>query len=256
MLFALKSYLTFLIKSTNAHGVHSPFVYDLLTNGLKAHLDRDTKIQLIQHRKALLKDERKIQMTDLGSGSKVFDQKERAVKKIAQIAGMPFSRQKKLVGLCRHLEPTNILELGTSVGLGTAALLFGAPHAKITSVEGCPQTLAIAKEHLKPPQNRNLMLIQERFDRFLETDQKRYDLILLDGDHRKTATLEYFETLLPKLQPNGLLIFDDIHWDEGMTMAWNQLRKDARIQVSIDTFWWGLVAVRSGQRKQHFTLRM
>lgn len=256
MWFAIRSYLRFLRNSTNKHGVHSPFVFDLLTKGLNGPLDRDTKIKLQQHRKALSKDDRKIQMTDLGGGSKVFNRQERAVKKIAQIAGMPYRRQKKLVGLCRHLEPTNILELGTSVGLGTAALMSGTPYAKITSVEGCPQTLAIAREHLKPWQDANIRLVQERFDHFLETDQDRYDLILIDGDHRESATLQYFEALLPKLQPNGLMLFDDIHWDEGMTKAWDRIREDKRIQVSIDTFWWGLVAVRAGQRKQHFTLRM
>lgn len=31
MLFRIKSYLEFLLKSTNQHGVHSPFVYNLIT---------------------------------------------------------------------------------------------------------------------------------------------------------------------------------------------------------------------------------
>jgi len=31
MFFKLKSYFSFLLKSTNQHGVHSPFVYDLIT---------------------------------------------------------------------------------------------------------------------------------------------------------------------------------------------------------------------------------
>ncbi|MEW7291200.1 hypothetical protein [Aquimarina sp. 2304DJ70-9] len=31
MIFEFKSYLKFLLKSTNQHGVHSPFVYDLVT---------------------------------------------------------------------------------------------------------------------------------------------------------------------------------------------------------------------------------
>ena len=31
MLYQVKSYLKFRIKSSNQHGVHSPFVYDLIT---------------------------------------------------------------------------------------------------------------------------------------------------------------------------------------------------------------------------------
>lgn len=33
-MFALKSYLSFLLKSTNEHGVHSPFVFDFVTKCL------------------------------------------------------------------------------------------------------------------------------------------------------------------------------------------------------------------------------
>ena len=34
MLFRIFSYLKFLLKSTNEHGVHSPFVFDFVTKGL------------------------------------------------------------------------------------------------------------------------------------------------------------------------------------------------------------------------------
>ena len=32
MWYQIKSYLLFLLKSKNQHGVHSPFVYDLVSN--------------------------------------------------------------------------------------------------------------------------------------------------------------------------------------------------------------------------------
>jgi len=51
MLFKIKSYLLFLIKSTNQHGVHSPFVYHLVTKCLYDRSKRESykKIQSILH---------------------------------------------------------------------------------------------------------------------------------------------------------------------------------------------------------------
>ncbi len=53
MIFQIKSYLRFLLKSTNQHGVHSPFVYDLVTKCLYSkkkypnHTYKDKKEQLV-----------------------------------------------------------------------------------------------------------------------------------------------------------------------------------------------------------------
>lgn len=42
MLFKIKAYLKFLFKSTNQHGVHSPFVYDLVTRCFYNHQHRNS----------------------------------------------------------------------------------------------------------------------------------------------------------------------------------------------------------------------
>ncbi len=41
-MWRIRQYLSFLLKSTNAHGVHSPFVYDLVT---KCFYNKDTQQQ-------------------------------------------------------------------------------------------------------------------------------------------------------------------------------------------------------------------
>ena len=67
MLYTLKSYIKFILTSTNEHGVHSPFVYSLLTKciykkqrfdkKLNAHLTQqhhDTKHRLISKKKQIM----------------------------------------------------------------------------------------------------------------------------------------------------------------------------------------------------------
>ena len=76
MLFQIKSYLKFLWNSKNEHGVHSPFVFNLLT---KCFYDKKSKPEysiLKNYRKSLLENKNFIEVTDFGAGSKVFKSTE------------------------------------------------------------------------------------------------------------------------------------------------------------------------------------
>ena len=54
MLYTLKSYIKFILKSTNEHGVHSPFVYSLLTKCIYNKQHKDTKKHLISKKKQII----------------------------------------------------------------------------------------------------------------------------------------------------------------------------------------------------------
>jgi len=76
-----------------------------------------------------------------------------------------------------------------------------------------------------------------------------------DGNHRKEATLEYFNSFLKKASDNSVFVFDDIRWSPGMYEAWQEIIKEPRATVTIDLFSMGLVFFRPGQVKEHFVLR-
>jgi len=51
-------------------------------------------------------------------------------------------------------------------------------------------------------------------------------------------------------------VFDDIHWSLEMEEAWEQIRQDPGVTLSIDLFFIGLVFFSpSFKVKQHFTIR-
>ena len=83
-----------------------------------------------------------------------------------------------------------------------------------------------------------------------------YDLIFIDGNHQKEATLNYFEILLSTTKNHSVFIFDDIYWSKGMTEAWESIKQHPKVTVSIDTFFWGMVFFRTEQVKEHFVIRV
>ena len=146
MVQIIKSYLTFLWNSKNQHGVHSPFVFDLVT---KCFYDRTNYPEypiLKNYRNSLLQNKNTIEVTDFGAGSKVFKSNTRQICQIAKTAGISPKRAELLFRITNYFQPKSILELGTSLGLATSALTLGNTKAKITTLEGCLNTIAMAKK--------------------------------------------------------------------------------------------------------------
>ena len=286
------AYIKFLLRSTNQHGVHSPFVYNLVTRCFYDRKKYPSYSLLKKYRKSLLKDNREVQVKDFGAGSRIFKSDKRKASEIAKNAGISPKRARLLNRLVRYLKIDSALELGTSLGLGTAAMAAGN-EVRITTLEGCPNTAAIARDKFNEFGFEDIQLKVGRFEEFLmdggktisksqipmpkasagadlqsvptknpqlttpnfELRSTNYNLVYIDGNHQKEATLYYFEQLLSTIHNDSVMIFDDIHWSKGMEEAWEEIRQHPQVSVSIDTFQWGMVFFRREQEKEHFVIR-
>jgi predicted O-methyltransferase YrrM len=259
MLIQIKSYLKFLWNSKNEHAVHSPFVFHLIT---KCFYDKKSKPEyaiLNQYRSSLLENKNTIEVTDFGVGSKVFKSNTRQISKIAKTAGISSKRAELLFRIVNYFQPDTILEIGTSLGLATSALALGNPKASIVTLEGCQNTMAMAKKQLQLLNLKNVEFVITEFGEYLHSQNLKseiYNLIYIDGNHSKTASLKYFELLLPTITNETVWIFDDIHWSPEMEDAWDIIKTHPKVTVTIDTFQWGLVFFRSEQPKEHFVIRI
>ncbi len=257
MIYQIRSYLNFLKRSTNQHGVHSPFVYDLVTRCFYDTTNYHEYTILKDFRKELLHSSKHIEVTDFGQGSRVFRSNKRKVAAIAKNAGISPKRQQLLFRLAKYLSTQKVLELGTSVGLATAAISLGNPSSKVITVEGCPNTAEVARHYFDLFQLDNIRQYITSFEKyFSENPSEDYDLVYIDGNHNKESTLQYFRSLLKNATNDSVFIFDDIYWSKKMTEAWQEIIRHPKVTVSIDSFYWGLVFFRKEQQKEHFTIRM
>ncbi|KJJ38223.1 O-methyltransferase [Aequorivita vladivostokensis] len=256
MIHQSKSYIKFIRLAKNRHGVHSPFVYDLVTNCFNDKTKYPEYETLKKHRKALRGDTSKFEMKDFGQGSRVFKGNARKVSAVIKNAGMKKKRQRLLFRLAKYFKSETVLELGTSLGLGTVALSLSNEFSTIQTVEGCPNTLQKAQEYFEKFNLHNIQIHQKLFSEFLQNTHEKFDLIFIDGDHNGERTLEYFHSLLKNVHNNSVIVFDDIYWSKDMTTAWQQIIANDIVTVSIDTFQWGLVFFRKEQAKQHFIIRI
>lgn len=257
-MYQLRAYLKFLWRSSNQHGVHSPFVYGLVTRCFYDKNKYPSYDLISGYRKSLLQKDQIIQITDFGAGSRIFKSSERKISDIAKTSGITPKRARLLNRLVRYLNIGSALELGTSLGIGSAALAAGN-KIKVTTLEGCPNTAEGAREQFKTFNFENINCKVGEFSERLNDPgvlDPSFDLIYFDGNHQKQATLEYFHGLLPLAHNDSVFIFDDIHWSEEMTEAWEEIKAHPSVVVSIDTFFWGFVFFRREQEKEHFRIRI
>lgn len=259
MLQIIKSYLTFLWESKNEHGVHSPFVFNLVT---KCFYDKKKYSEysiLNNYRNSLLANKNKMEVTDFGVGSRVFKSNSRAINQIAKNAGISAKRAELLFRIVNYFQPENILEIGTSLGLATSALSLGNMKAKITTLEGCPETSSVAKKQFEEFKFENVEFVVSEFSEYLKNfvfPTSYFKLIYFDGNHSKQATIDYFEILLPTITNESIWIFDDIHWSPSMEDAWEIIKNHPKVTVTIDTFQWGIVFFRNEQLRENFVIRV
>lgn len=253
-----KDFLFHRFTSKNRHGLHSPFVYKLVDEVIYDYKPKAAYERVERERDNLLVDDRIITVTDLGAGSQLNKNREKKISDITINALKSPKLAQLLYRLTAFAKPKSIVELGTCLGITTLYLHEAAPAAKIYTLEGCPQTALTAKEVFDSAGVRGINLVTGNFDDTLSevlAKHDKLDVVYIDGNHQRVATLNYFEQCLPKVHEDTMLIFDDIYWSEGMKQAWAQIKANPQVTVTVDLFWIGLVFFKGGRVKEDFKIR-
>ncbi|MFP5080546.1 O-methyltransferase [Pedobacter sp. JCM 36344] len=254
----ISDYIKHRLSSKSRHGTHSPFVYKLTDEVIYDFKSKDDYKSIEAQRKKLLNDDSIVKVTDLGAGSHLNKNNKKKVRQIAKNALKSPLLAQLIYRLAKNNDPKRIIELGTCLGITTAYLSKACPDADIITIEGCPETAKVAYNNFRQLDLENVELQVGNFDLLLPeiiAEQPQLDFVYVDGNHRKDATLNYFNWCLPKVHEGSLLIFDDIYWSEGMKEAWEEIKANPQVTVTVDLFWIGLVFFRKGQVKEHFKIK-
>lgn len=257
-----KKYLRYYFTAANGkgHGIHSPFVFDLVVKVLNDKTNYASYKEVELQRSLLLGDETIITVEDFGAGSTKGLTKQRVVRQIASTSLKPKKYAQLLYRLVNYFQPLQILELGTSLGITTAYLAKAKPGATVTTMEGSASVAEIAQQQFHELQLNNINIVTGNFDETLQQliDQtaQPFNFVFIDGNHRKEPTLRYFEQLLVKTNVDTVFVFDDIHWSKEMEEAWEVIKQHSTVTLTIDLFFIGLVFLRKEQKeKEHFVIR-
>jgi predicted O-methyltransferase YrrM len=252
-------YIRYLLQARDEHAIHSPFVFELYTEVIRSKEKYYAFATIEGIRTEMLESNQRIEIVDLGAGSRIQKKASRKVGDIARYAEKNTQFGQLLFRLVNYFAPKTIFDLGTSLGITT--LYFGAacPKGKIYTFEGCPETARIARQNFSKLHYNHIELVEGNLDMTLQMQLReieQIDFAFFDANHRYEPTVAYFQFCLSKATEQSVFVFDDIHWSAEMEQAWQYIRHHPQVTLTIDLFFIGIVFFRSNQPKQHFVLRI
>lgn len=258
-LYPALEYCRYRVRASNEHGLHSPFVYELYNSVIRDETPYYVFGLIESIRARMILSDEVIDVRDFGTGGGRTGSKRRlGVSAIARRFVQSRRHGQLLFRLVNRFRPGKVLELGTSIGITTLYLAAPSGNTEVWTLEGCPETARIAQENFDSVQAPNIHPVVGEFSTTLPDVLRQMgtvDFAFLDGNHRYEATLAYFRQLLPFTHEHSVLVFDDIHWSSEMRSAWEVIRQDPAVTISIDLYQFGIVFFRQGQARQHFTLQ-
>jgi len=251
-------YIKHYFRASSVNELHSPFIFKIYTEVISDKQAYPEYKIVEKRRKELLRNKRLISVFDMGAGAIKHADSFKRVKSIVKKSSSTPAKGQLLFRLARDFKPDNIIELGTSMGIGAMYLALGAPQSNVVTIEGCANIASVAESNYRKA---NILNIQQNIGRFKDllpdilSKMQKVDLVFVDGDHRKEKLLDNFEECVQYSGEKSIFILDDIHWSKSMEEAWTQIINDPRVKVSVDLFHFGLLFFRDELSKESFTIR-
>ncbi|MGD0342167.1 MAG: class I SAM-dependent methyltransferase [Bacteroidales bacterium] len=258
--FRITGYLNYVLFSRHrkGHKIHSPFIFDLISRVFRNKTGNDVVLKIENQRRKCLSSERTIRVVDLGAGSVKMKGNLRKVSDIAKHSAVPKKYGVLLSALAAEFGKPEVIELGTSLGISTMYLASGCPASVVYTVEACPEKSRIAMENFGNAGFENIRLLNGSFDNIipeLKRQSVRPGIIFIDGDHRGEYLLRYFDQLAEISNGSTVIVLDDIHYSREMENAWDRIKQDKNVTVTVDLYRMGLVFFRGGMSRSDYVIR-
>lgn len=159
-----------------------------------------------------------------------------------------------LVQLCGA---RRVLEIGTFTGYSALSMAAGLPDdGRLLTLDVNPETSAIAQSFFdRSPHGRKIELRLGRASRTLKAlpPEATFDFVFLDAD--KESYADYYEAVLPRLRPGGLIAADNTLWsgrvlepkeksDHAIVAFNTHVRNDPRVEQVLLSVRDGVMLVR------------
>ncbi len=252
-LFRIKMFLRYAVRAKTKYYLHSPFVYQFYLNVIE-NTDNAALENLTLLRRRLRRDASVVKSDDLGTGS-------RSTKTIAEIesrVAISARYGKLLYNLVYHFKPAVVLELGTSIGISSSYMALGNAATRVVTIEGAPEIAEVAGRNHRQLQLTNVEVVTGDFSHTLPPVLQNcptLDFVFFDGNHTSAATLSYFEQCLARAHENSIFVFDDIYWNQEMSLAWEQIKLHPQVTLTLDVYRFGICFFRKDKlAKEDFVL--
>ena len=252
--FPTKAFLQYWLRKEDQYSQQSPFVFSIYSDLIGFLTQNKSGDQITEsYRQTLLNDRSEIEVNDLGAGSKKVPKPLRSIADITRYStsGVKFCLLYQY--FCSLTPAENVIELGTCVGISTR-YLRKATRGKLFTYEGSD---AIQKIAMREPYPDRTEFVLGSIKNTLPISLGRIPLVdfaLIDANHTYSGTMFAFESILSKAHSKSILAVGDMHWTPEMEQAWNEIKANPKVKLSMDFYECGIVLLENPGKKQDLIL--
>lgn len=205
----------------------------------------ESSILVSKYRKELSDSKKTLIVDDKGAGSRSMKSHVRMVSDIVKSSSTSEKFGVLYQKIIKKFNITSVLELGTSLGIGTMYFALSDKEVKVTSIDACIETINFTKRNFEEKGIQNVEFINDTFDNVFHEERlvgKKFDLIFIDGNHKSESVLYYFDYISKNLASEKCIyIIDDINWTVDMYKGWKLIKKNNSQNLTLNLGRMGLV---------------
>lgn len=190
---------------------------------------------------------------------------KREVAEICESAASPKSWAHFFYFLIGYSKSLSVIEIGTNLGVSgqyfLSALMQNAKETQkkvdFVTIEGVKGLCDIASKRFRELNLNHMVDVTVHnalYDDILPqivAENNRFDIVFIDGNHRYSPTLKYYEMLIDSIGEKAIFIFDDINWNTEMQEAWKAILNKNYHSYAIDFFKLGIVVIDKTEMKKN-----
>lgn len=136
--------------------------------------------------------------------------------------------------LCQLMHPSKVLEIGTFTGFSTICMARGmASDGLLITIEANEEYEGIIRKYLeKAGVSERVQLVIGDAKTVIPTLEGGFDLVFLDAD--KASYPIYYDLVMDKLNPGGVLLADNVLWENKVLNTDTKERDTQAIRVFND----------------------
>jgi len=240
------------MRHSKGHGVHSPFVYNLITKVIreKGSFYRFKDIELL--RKRLLYNNEPIPYPYPGREGK---QQQTTIAKIVSREAIRPKTGALLFRLTNYFKSQCILHIGSSMGLSTLYLTSYAPGLRCVSLGTIPEFAPIAewvyKEAARTTIDQHIGNLNELLPVILKEDAG-FDFVFFNNRREQEDTLHLFTLCMQYIHTDCVFVIDGIRNNKRTLSHWKEICTKQEVTVSLDLYNLGIVFVNKKLYKRNY----
>ncbi|RHJ82675.1 SAM-dependent methyltransferase [Parabacteroides sp. AM08-6] len=240
------------IRYRRGYGVHSPFVYNLITKVIEERCLYYSFYDIELIRKQLLFRDRLISYPDRQKKGRI---RRRPIGEIVEREAIKPKHGALLFRLANYFKSQYFLQLGPAMGLSTLYLTSYASGLKCIALENVPELASIAKiafeKAARNPIDLRTGVYKDLLPKALN-DMERLDFVFFNTLYEQHNNHWLFEECLKRVHDDTIFVFEGIKASRKMRDFWQNVCSHSEVTVTIDLYSMGIVFFNKHLHKRNY----